>query len=219
MSVSYVKFCPQCETTNSINAEACVKCGRKFHTQFQPPVSEKTVAMGINSLPQSARASEPAMPPPVAPARRPRRFVRKFALLALCAIVAFVALRFGAHVAQSVKPGAAGPAFQPYTVVFQSDTQGYPVPLATQSADDLLRYKPAGADSVSVGLYQAGRIVLVYPGTSAQVTEDGDGWRRVTLLDGQRKGLSGFVGGSSVQRTLNTAQNPAGALPPAPAKP
>ncbi|MDQ2687140.1 MAG: hypothetical protein M3Y28_04660 [Armatimonadota bacterium] len=219
MSVTYVKFCPQCKTTNPVDAPACVKCGRKFHTQFQPPVSEKTVAMDSASLPQIAREHGLAMPTPQpsAPARRPRRFVRKFIGLAVCAALAFAALHFGSHLARNaaVAPSVEHTtAFQPYTVVFQSDAQGYPVPLATKSADDLLRYKPAGADPASVGLYHAGRIVLVYPGTSAQVTEEGAGWRRVTLQSGSRKGLSGFVGGSAVQRTLDTARNPGSALPP-----
>lgn len=219
MSVTYVKFCPQCKTTNRVDAPACVKCGRKFHTQFQPPVSEKTVAMNSDSLPQVAREPDPVMPTTVASARRPRRFARKLVGLALCAALAFAALHFGSHLARpaAVAPGVERPtAFQPYDVIFQSDAQGYPVPLATQSADDLHRYKPAGADPASVGLYHAGRIVLVYPGTSAQVTEEGAGWRRVTLQSGPRKGISGFVGDSAIQRTLNTAQNPGSALPPPP---
>ena len=224
MSVTYVKFCPHCQTTNGVDASACVKCGHKFRTQFQPPVSEKTVAMDSDSLPQIAREPGPAMPPPSAPARRPRRFVRKLVGLALCVCLGLAALRFGSHVARSVTvtPNVERPApFQPYGVVFTSDAQGYPVPLATQSADDLQRYQPAGADPVSVGLYHAGRIVLVYPGTSGRVTEDGAGWRRVTLLSGAHQGASGFVAAASVQRPPDAPQNPGDALRvlPVPARP
>lgn len=218
MSVTYVKFCPHCETTNGVDAPACVKCGHKFRTQFQPPVSERTIAMTGDVLPQLEPDSDsPPMPAPVRSRRRPR-FLGKAIILGLCAVVAFGAMRFGSHVARSVTPNAGTASPSPsYSVVFRGDAQGYPVPLATQSADDLRLYKPDGADSVSVGLYHAGRIVLVYPGTSAKVTQEGTDWHRVTLLSGARQGMSGFVNVASVQKLPDPNQDPGNVLPPPPA--
>lgn len=223
LSVSYVKFCPQCKTTNNVDTTACVKCGHKFRTHFEAPVSEKTVAMTGDVLAQFAPGAEAGIPvPPPTPIRRRPRPGRRLAFAALCVVLAGAALRFGSHVARSgdpvpVRPPAAqAAAFRPYDVVFHSDAQGLPVPLATQSPDDLGRYKPDGADTASVGLYRAGRIVLVYPGTLAQVIEENATWRHVTLQSGAHQGASGYVGAASVERPADAPQNPADLLAPPP---
>lgn len=226
MSVSYVKFCPQCQTTNNMDAAACVKCGHKFRTHFDPPVSEKTVAMTGGVLPQfpdGADAHIPAPPAPI-PLRRRARPGRRMALTVVCLALA-AALRFGGHVARSGDqapvrrpvPPASAPSFRPYDVAFRSDAQGLPAPLATQSPDDLGRYKADGADTASVGLYRAGRIVLVYPGTVARVVEEGANWRRVTLQSGSHRGASGYVASAAVLRPADASPDAGSLLAPPPA--
>ncbi len=228
MSVSYVKFCPQCKTTNNVDTATCVKCGHKFRTHFEAPVSERTVAMTGDVLAQFAASAQSGIPaPPSAPARRRPRPGRRLAIAAIIVIAGGGALRIGSHGARSGDPSNTGSpaaitptsAFRPYDVVFQSDSQGLPVPLATQSPDDLGRYKPDGADTASVGLYRAGRIVLVYPGTVAQVLEEGAAWRRVSLRSGAHQGASGYVGAASVQRPSESARSPVGLLASPTAKP
>lgn len=220
MGVSYVKFCPQCQTTNNVETQACVKCGHKFRSQFQVPVSEKTVALSDVDLPPMGH--EPGdMPrtPTITPRRRPRP-LRRLALVILGITLIGTAVRFGGHAAMTktaAPPPSPAPAasasFQPYEVVFKGDTQGYPAPLATQSPNDLQRYQPSGADENSVRLYNAGRIMLVYPGTTARVLQEGKDWQRVVLLDGSHRGENGYVHPQFVQRPGTAALPSTNLLP------
>ena len=225
MSVSYVKFCPRCQTTTSVETPVCAKCGHQFRTQFDPPVSEKTIAMtSATPLPAAPQASRPqrngyAQAPsgrPTAP-RRPRLRPRRLLML-LGAILAVTALYSGYHLAHGrdqVAPGDSAmpqPAFQPYEVVFKDAPQNQPAPLAPHDPRDLLRWQITAkaatrnnADSTDdparVHLYLSGQIALISSGTQARVLQDQGEWPRVQILSGRHQGLTGYINRSDVNRS------------------
>jgi hypothetical protein len=237
VGISYVKFCPQCKTTTAVETQVCIKCGHQFRTHFQVPESERTVAMTSADLPEgalSAAGTQAGFQPFPELPRPPRRrfpfrllgFVTALALLGVLIASALAHWSLGADHPRPLNSGmppmaamvaqAAGSGS--YEVIFTAGAQGLPAALAPHSPQDLHDYKPAGDDPDSVHLYQSGRIMLVYPGTQARVVQEGDGWRRVVLLDGSHKGETGYVARDVVARASEIPTVPEDILPaPTPA--
>lgn len=211
MGVSYVKFCPRCQTTTAVDSALCPNCGYQFRTHFQPPASEKTIAM--TSVPEGERP--PLGPSPLQETLSDRRPILRPRLVLLGAIVlALFGLIYGAltrHSQQNAPVSRA--AFQPYEVVIKSDSQGHPAPVATEAVADLQQWQatqppqtnsddPAvGDDPARVHLYFSKRIVLIPPGTSGRVLLEQGPWRRVQILDGLYRGTTGFISQDLVSRS------------------
>jgi hypothetical protein len=224
LSVSYVKFCPRCQATTSVETPVCAKCGHQFRTQFDPPVSEKTIAMTAATpsgvTPQASRSQRNGYAHKAtgrsAAFRRPRLRPRR--LLILVGTILAVAALYGgyqlAHGRDLVAPGDSvivRPVFQPYEVVFKDAPQGQPSPLAPHDPRDLLRWQmtakpstPNNANSTDdparVHLYLSGQIALISSGTQARVLQDQGEWPHVQILSGRHQGLTGYINRSDINR-------------------
>lgn len=161
-----------------------------------------------------------------APASPRRRVPRPLLLLAVGFVAALVlagmALQHIAARRPVVRDGgglSTAAAGLPYAAVFQSAPGQPMVPVATRKADDLRRWlqlqrpddaKSDAANDVggqksdypeTVHLYSSGRIVLVAPGTSAQVVAEQGAWRQVRILGGEHNGMTGYAPRDTVLRS------------------
>lgn len=242
MSVSYVKFCPRCQTTTAVGTQVCVKCGHQFRTHFQPPVSERTIAMtsalhqrksddaeGGPQEREQPQTSESLQAPPQ-PRFRPR-------LLLICLVTALaIGALFGGfrlsqghnHVASVANiseknPGSASAATA--DMIIRGDSSGRPAALAAQSPLDLQRWQetaaktsenPQASDSPAhVHLYLSGRIALISPGTTVRVLSGDGALRRVQILDGLHQGAVGYINSTDVGQPTGFSLIPAPGLPTA----
>jgi len=218
VSVTYVKFCPTCQTSTALDTAICAHCGHQFRSHLVAPVSEKTISMTAASVPASQQTGYQAMPP----AQKPRVRVPR-PLLALVGGLALVSLLIGAlvqHTAaprQAVRDGASlmrVPDSPPYDAVFHPTPGQQMIPVATRRAGDLARWlqlqeqasaKPDGAGEKSdypetVHLYLSGRILLINPGTPARVLAEQGAWRQVRILGGAHGGATGYAPSQSLLR-------------------
>ncbi len=242
MSVSYVKFCPRCQTTTSVETQTCVKCGHQFRTHFQPPVSEKTIAMTAAALSQADTPPAEAFPRErhslngnghrPAPARR--RLRPRLLLVCLVAILAAGALFGGLRLSHGRDRVAARKAPPEKTVareqmpsqevVIQGDAQGRPAALATQSPNDLERWQATASAATSdspqasdnpahVRLYLSGQIALLPPGTHVRALQGQGAIRRVQILDGPHQGATGYISSADIAQPTDLSLIPHQDLP------
>lgn len=218
MSVTYVKFCPTCQTSTALDTAICAHCGHQYRSHLVAPVSEKTIAMTAESVPPNIQANVP----PVLSASKPRVRVPR-PLLLLIAGFALLVVTTGLlihHTVSSRVPVKDGvslmsvPDRPPYDAVFRS-LPGQPmIPVATRKAADLQRWlqlqrqaeiasSKSGEQSdypETVHLYFSGRILLIASGTHARVlAEDGE-WRQVRILGGLHQGTTVYAPGQSLAR-------------------
>jgi hypothetical protein len=236
VAISYVKFCPRCQTTMSVESPVCAKCGHQFRTQFDPPVSEKTISMTVavpasqtNSVSGSARngrhqistGRSEVLP---RPRLRPRR------LLILLVTITAAAVLYGgwqlSHGRDRVEPVSKPKqqtTFSSYEVVFKGASQGQPEPLALHDPQDLRRWQMTSRtatsndpnstdDPVHVHLYLSGQIALILSGTHARVLQEGDQWQRVEISDGPHQGLIGYVERADIQRVDVSSSPPSSTI-------
>ncbi len=221
MSVTYVKFCPICQTSTALDTAICAHCGHQYRSHLTAPVSEKTIAMTAENAPSLPAASATA-----SAAQKRVRVPRPLLLLASgLALLVLVSAMFIHHAVSSRRPVPDGaslisvPDSPPYDAVFRS-LPGQPmVPVATRKAGDLQRWlqlqRQADIASAKTGresdypetvhLYFSGRILLIAPGTRARVLADHDTWRQVRILGGMHQGTTGYAPSQSVLRAGTAA--------------
>jgi len=218
VSVTYVKFCPVCQTSTALDTAVCAHCDHQYRSHLVAPISEKTIAMTAENAPPSLPARVPSVPP----ASKPRVHVPR-PLLVLVSGLALVAMLAGLFIHRlvssrlAVRDGASlmsVPDSPPYDAVFQS-LPGQPmVPVATRKAGDLQRWmhlqrqaEIASATSgepsdypETVHLYFSRRILLIASGTHARVLAEHGSWRRVRILGGLHRGTTGYAPSQSLLR-------------------
>lgn len=223
MGVSYVKFCPRCQTTTGVDVAICPNCGHRFRTHFQPPVSEKTVAMTSPFAPAGDYSQIPAEDAGRLPFRIPRIFLLALLLLTAAGITLGIKARH-AQQAAPARPIITPSAFQPYSVVFKGGGPDRSQPVATHSLDDLIHWENARSphsqnaasseDSPArVHLYLSGRILLADAGTAARVIQEQGKWRKIEILDGPHRGATGYVSQDAVTQPGAFALTPSAPLP------
>jgi hypothetical protein len=213
LGVSYVKFCPRCQTTTGVDSALCPNCGHQFRTHFQPPVSEKTIAMTSVSEADRRDRTETESDASDRPLLRPRWILLIAIVLAILGLVYGVLTRH-AHEADISEKRLPAPtqAFRPYLVTV-TGTPGGTAPVATRSVTDLQQWDESQARPDKTGtstsedtpthvrLYTSGRILLLTTGTSARVLIEQGDWRRIQILSGPNTGKTGFISRNHVLRT------------------
>ncbi len=218
VSVTYVKFCPTCQTSTALDTALCAHCGHQFRSHLVAPISEKTLAMTAENAPSGP-------PPHVSPAlsaskprlRVPRPLLALASGLILLSLVVGMLVHHTVSTRRAVRDGASlmsVPDSPPYDAVFQS-VPGQPMtPVATRKPGDLQRWlklqqQAATASAKSgvqsdypetVRLYFSGRILLIASGTPARVLAENGPWRQVRILGGRHDGATGFAPWRSLRR-------------------
>jgi hypothetical protein len=221
LGVSYVKFCPRCQTTTGVDSALCPNCGHQFRTHFQPPISEKTIAMtSVSEADRQRNLDDLEADEADRPLFRPRLILLAAVVLAILGLVYGVLTRH-AHEAGVSGEHLSAPtqAFRPYPVTVTGVTGGA-APVATRSIADLKQWdasqtpptktgETTAEDSpLHVGLYTSRRILLVTAGTSARVLSEQGDWRRILILSGPNADKQGFISRDHLERTPAPSSQP-----------
>lgn len=220
VSISYVKFCPRCNTSTALETPVCVHCGHQFRSHLTAPVSEKTIAMtSLRPAADAGQTSYQAVQPRQAVRRRlPRPLLALVAGTLLVGVLMGQAIDHLRHPERAEREGGSastavgGP---PYDIVFQSTPSQRMAPVATQTAADLGRWLElegkSGAGSAggspdqgdypeTVRLYLSGRILLIAAGTHGRVLQETGDYRQVKITDGLHQGATGYAPTASLHR-------------------
>jgi len=223
VSVTYVKFCPTCQTSTALDTAICAHCGHQFRSHLVAPVSEKTIAMTAPHAPAGPQTGFPPVPPVSGPrVRVPRPLLALVSGLILVSLLIGVLVHHTASGRQAVRDGAslmAAPDSPPFDAVFHPAPGEQMIPVATRKAGDLQRWlqlqQQASARNLGAGeksdypetvhLYLSGRILLIESGTPARVLAERGAWRQVRILGGAHGGATGFALRQALLRPGKTA--------------
>lgn len=218
MSVTYVKFCPICQTSTALDTALCAHCGHQFRSRLVAPLSEKTLAMTAeNALPGSHSPVSPALPAAKPRVRVPRPLLALVSGLVLLSLLVGMLVHHTVSSRRAVPDGASlmsVPDRPPYEAVFHSMPGQPMIPVATRKPGDLQRWlklqqqadKSSAKSGVqsdypeTVRLYFSGRILLIASGTPARVLAENGPWRQVRILGGRHDGATGFAPRQSLLR-------------------
>lgn len=217
VSVTYVKFCPTCQTSTALDTAICAHCGHQFRSHLVAPISEKTLSMNALDMPAGQQTGFLPRPPAAPKSRIPRPLLALVLGLALVSFLIGSLVHHTASTRRAVRDGASlmpAPGSPPYDAVFLPAPGQQMVPVATRRAGDLRRWlqlqRPVGAKDSgpnaksdypeTVHLYLSRRILLIASGTPARVLAEGGAWRQVRILGGAHSGAIGFAPRQTVLR-------------------
>jgi len=218
VSVTYVKFCPICQTSTALDTAICAQCGHQYRSYLVAPISEKTIAMSAENAPPGTQPHAPPAPFASKPrVRVPRPLLLLVSGLALLVALGGLLIHHAVSSRRVVRDGASlvsVPDGPPYDAVFHSVPGQQMIPVATRTVSDLQRWlqlqqqadtknAPSGDQSdypETVHLYTSRRILLIEPNTPARVLAERGPWRQVRILGGLHQGTTGYAPGESLLR-------------------
>ncbi len=218
MSVTYVKFCPTCQTSTALDTAICAHCGHQFRSHLVAPISEKTIAMTPRGTPAGFQASVPsALGVSPGRVRVPRPLLLLVSSVALLGLLTETLVHHVVSHRPIVRDGAPlmfVPDRPPYDAVFHPVRGQQMIPVATRRTSDLQRWlelqQPPGTKNAASGaksdypetvhLYLSGRILLIASGTPARVLAERGAWRQVRILGGLHQGTTGYAPRESLLR-------------------